>query len=389
MSRCIKLIITTVTKTPTRSHKSLAAIASQCQAAEAIKAIQPLGNGNVNETFLVQLNCKTRANFVLQRLNTAVFSQPELVMQNLLALSGHVDRKLGEGIPQLNGRRWELPRPLKWADGQQDWLEENGDFWRAISYIENAYCLEVLQDLQQAQEVGFGLGMFHLLISDLPATALADTLEGFHITPNYLAEYQQVLKHTQLTASAEAEWCVNFIEKRHSFAAVLEAAKARGELQLRPIHGDPKINNLMLDVESGQAIALIDLDTVKPGLVHYDIGDCLRSGCNPLGEETTNLGAVHFDLQLCEAILEGYLSVARGFLNEADHQYLYEAIRLIPFELGLRFFSDYLNGSVYFRSDFPTHNLQRALVQFKLTESIEVQEQEIRAILERLRGSHP
>ncbi len=378
-----------MTEAQARSSSSLKAIASQCQPAETIKAIEPLGNGNVNETFLVQLNGNNQANFVLQRLNTAVFSKPELVMQNLLALSDHVDQKLSEGIPQLNGRRWELPRPLKWADGQQDWLEENGNFWRAITFIDNANCLEVLQDLQQAREVGFGLGMFHLLISDLPATALADTLEGFHITPNYLAEYQQVLKHSQLIASADAEWCIKFIQQRQALAAVLEAAKARGELQLRPIHGDPKINNLMLDAESGQAIALIDLDTVKPGLVHYDIGDCLRSGCNPLGEETTNLAAVHFDLQLCEAILEGYLSVARGFLNEADHHYLYDAIRLIPFELGLRFFSDYLNGSVYFRSDFPNHNLQRALVQFKLTESIEAQEQEIRAILERLRGSQP
>ena len=378
-----------MTEAQARSSSSLKAIASQCQPAETINAIEPLGNGNVNETFLVQLNGNNQANFVLQRLNTAVFSKPELVMQNLLALSDHVDQKLSEGIPQLNGRRWELPRPLKWADGQQDWLEENGNFWRAITFIDNANCLEVLQDLQQAREVGFGLGMFHLLISDLPATALADTLEGFHITPNYLAEYQQVLKHSPLIASADAEWCIKFIQQRQALAAVLEAAKARGELQLRPIHGDPKINNLMLDAESGQAIALIDLDTVKPGLVHYDIGDCLRSGCNPLGEETTNLAAVHFDLQLCEAILEGYLSVARGFLNEADHHYLYDAIRLIPFELGLRFFSDYLNGSVYFRSDFPNHNLQRALVQFKLTESIEAQEQEIRAILERLRGSQP
>ena len=378
-----------MTEAQARSSSSLKAIASQCQPAETIKAIEPLGNGNVNETFLVQLNGNNQANFVLQRLNTAVFSKPELVMQNLLALSDHVDQKLSEGIPQLNGRRWELPRPLKWADGKRDWLEENGNFWRAITFIDNANCLEVLQDLQQAREVGFGLGMFHLLISDLPATALADTLEGFHITPNYLAEYQQVLKHSQLIASADAEWCIKFIQQRQALAAVLEAAKARGELQLRPIHGDPKINNLMLDAESGQAIALIDLDTVKPGLVHYDIGDCLRSGCNPLGEETTNLAAVHFDLQLCEAILEGYLSVARGFLNEADHHYLYDAIRLIPFELGLRFFSDYLNGSVYFRSDFPNHNLQRALVQFKLTESIEAQEQEIRAILERLRGSQP
>ena len=371
------------------SKNSLLAVASQFQPSNTIKAIEPLGNGNVNQTFLVTTNSSDVANFVMQRLNIAVFSQPKLVVQNMLALSSHVEQKLTDGVPQLGKRRWETPRPLKLGHGNHHWFEENGNFWRAISYVNNAICLEVVSDLNQAQEIGFGLGIFHLLISDLPTTALTDTLRDFHITPNYLAAYQQVLKSSQIASSPNIDWCINFIQQRHGIASVLEDAKAAGELLLRPIHGDPKVNNLMLDAESGQAIALIDLDTVKPGLVHYDIGDCLRSGCNPLGEETTNLGAVHFDLQLCEAILEGYLTVARGFLNEADHHYLYDAIRLIPFELGLRFFSDYLNGSVYFRSDFPSHNLQRALVQFKLTESIEAQEQEIRAILERLRGSHP
>jgi Ser/Thr protein kinase RdoA (MazF antagonist) len=165
---------------------------------------------------------------------------------------------------------------------------------------------------------------------------------------------------------------------------VLEAALARGELQHRPIHGDPKINNVMIDETSGKAIGLIDLDTVKPGLIHYDIGDCIRSCCNAAGEETTDLESVGFDLNLCEAMLEGYINVARGFLSEWDLHYLPDCIRLIPLELGLRFLTDHLEGNVYFKTDRPSHNLQRAAVQFKLVQDIENQMPALQRLIQRL-----
>ena len=147
---------------------------------------------------------------------------------------------------------------------------------------------------------------------------------------------------------------------------------------------DPKINNVMLDRSSGKAVALIDLDTVKPGLVHYDIGDCLRSCCNPLGEETTDLSGVVFDLPLAEAILEGYLAEAGSLLTAQEVALLPDAARLISFELGLRFFTDHLNGNVYFKARHPEHNLQRALVQFRLTASIEAQMAPLRSLVQRL-----
>jgi hypothetical protein len=140
----------------------------------------------------------------------------------------------------------------------------------------------------------------------------------------------------------------------------------------------------MIDVVSGQAVALVDLDTVKPGLVHYDIGDCLRSGCNPAGEEYEKLDDVHFDLDLCRAILSGYLPLARPFLTPVGLEYIYDAIWLITFELGLRFFSDYLAGNVYFKCKYSRQNLDRALGQFRLLESIEAKEKKIRDIISNL-----
>ncbi|MFY8149890.1 MAG: phosphotransferase enzyme family protein [Prochlorococcaceae cyanobacterium] len=362
----------------------LGEIAGHFHPREAIGSIEPLGSGNVNDTFLVRPR-EGADPIVLQRLNTAVFRSPELVLRNMDTVARHVESRLAADTPLRPGRRWEIPRLIPPHRSAEPWLEADGQFWRALSYVGACRSLDVIREPEQAREVGYGLGMFHHLISDLPVERLADTLEGFHITPGYLRRYHEQLAAGAQPRSAEERWCAAFIERREDLVPVLEEARARGELQLRPIHGDPKSNNVLLDAESGQAIALVDLDTVKPGLIHYDIGDCLRSCCNPHGEECREPEAVQFDAGLCEAALEGYLQVARAFLSEADHRYLYDALRLISFELGLRFFSDHLAGNVYFRSDDPQHNLRRAQVQFRLVESIEAQEEVLRALLERLR----
>ncbi|MFM7362471.1 MAG: phosphotransferase enzyme family protein [Cyanobium sp.] len=370
--------------TPEPAPADPARIAACFRLPGPVSAVAPLGNGNVNDTYRVRVKAEGEPSFVLQRLNTHVFRQPRLVMANLQIVSDHVQRRLAAGAVAA-GRRWEMPAVMV-AHGQENpWLEEGGDFWRAISFIEHSRSVEVPESGPQARELGRALGTFHDLIHDLPVERLADTLEGFHVTPGYLAAYRRALAAHAGPGSAELGWATAFVAAREDLAAVLEQARERGELRLRPIHGDPKVNNVLLDSRSGEAIALVDLDTVKPGLVQWDIGDCLRSACNRLGEETGDWEAVRFDLDLCEALLGGYLGAARGFLDDADFAYLLPAIRLIAFELGLRFLADHLAGDVYFRTSRPGHNLQRALVQFRLTESIEAQQGEIGAIIERLR----
>jgi Ser/Thr protein kinase RdoA (MazF antagonist) len=235
--------------------------------------------------------------------------------------------------------------------------------------------------LAQAQEVGYALGLFHRLLSDLPPEHLPDTLPGFHLTPLYLQRFDEVWAAGTPRSSPEVAYCCRVISRCRGWAAVLEDGKATGWLTLRVIHGDPKVNNVLFDQASGQAVSLIDLDTVKPGLVHYDLGDCLRSACNPLGEETQAWEQVRFAPEWCRAVLTGYFSQARQFFTTADHAYLFDAVRLLPFELGLRFFTDYLAGNVYFKADHRDHNLWRALVQFRLTESIEEQAGTLRAIM--------
>ena len=181
----------------------------------------------------------------------------------------------------------------------------------------------------------------------MPGNRSVDTLPGFHITPGYLAHYDEVLERRGAGQSAEVKYGLRFIRARRAFAPVLEMARSQGRLRVRPIHGDPKVNNVMLDTTTGCAVGLVDLDTVKPGLVHDDIGDCLRSGQSP-GGRTRDWEMVRFEADLL-ALLAGYRPWPR-LSTGPTYAYLYDAIRLIAFELGLRFFTDYLAGTSISRS---------------------------------------
>jgi Ser/Thr protein kinase RdoA (MazF antagonist) len=382
------------------------AIAAQFAAQRPILDLKAFGNGNINDTFLVTVEAEHDRQFILQRINTQVFAQPAWVMQNMRIVTEHIHQRLQKAQPL--DRPWETPRVLLTQAGFDHWTEprtseprtseprliaalpgdgdDRSDFWRAISFIDGSEALDAIQDCAHAQEVGYALGQFHHLISDLDPTQLADTLEGFHITPRYVQQYDQVLASSGIACpeSAEFRYGLKFVHDRKAWASVLETAKAAGKLPLRLMHGDPKVNNVMIDRKTQQAISLVDLDTVKPGLIHYDIGDCVRSACNPLGEETQDWRSVYFDLDLCRALLQGYLNVTRTVLTEQDFAYLFDAIRVIAFELGLRFLTDYLAGNVYFKVKYPEHNLMRALVQFQLTASIEDQEGVLRRMIQEM-----
>jgi Ser/Thr protein kinase RdoA (MazF antagonist) len=207
-------------------------------------------------------------------------------------------------------------------------------------------------------------------------------LPGFHIAPAYLARFDEITAGLRPRSSpAELQGALAFVEARRSGTGVLEEAKRQGKLSLRVIHGDPKLDNVLFDETSGRAVSLIDLDTVKPGLIHYDLGDCLRSCCNCAGESGQE---PWFDLSLCHAILGGYLAETGDLLAPTDLDYLYEAARLLPFELGLRFLTDYLAGDVYFKVDEPGQNLRRAWTQFHLVESVEQQKPAILAMFQGL-----
>ncbi|MEX2578026.1 MAG: aminoglycoside phosphotransferase family protein [Verrucomicrobiales bacterium] len=362
-------------------------IAIQFDVPGRLVALQPIGSGNVNDTYRVILRTTfSEEQYILQRINQVVFTDPAAVMANMKAVTDHAHCRI-EAEADDADRIWQLPRVIGSKDGNDYVIDEKGSYWRALSMISSATNFEKIAKPEHAAEAGRVLGHFQRIISDFPIDRLADTLPGFHITPQYLAQYDRNLESQEsqrrLEASSEARRLQKFVEARRDFVNVLESESELGVLLLRPIHGDPKITNVMIDKFTGKGTSIVDLDTVKPGLVHYDFGDAVRSGCNPAGEETTDLSEVFLDLDLFEALVRGYLTEAKEFLTEADRRYLFDSVRLIAFELGLRFFADYLAGDVYFKISHEGQNLNRARVQFALCESIEARESKMRGILEK------
>ena len=334
-------------------------------------AISPLGNGLINDTYLVE-SCSS--SFILQRINPHVFHQPEQVMDNLVRLGRHIRQKSPD-LVQL-----QIPAIILSRHGKTYYQDEENQIWRALQRIHPAESRNHIRNSAEAAQIGFALGHFHRLCDDLAPTMLHDTLPGFHITPGYLVQYQQLLSQSiGVTLDDEFRHCRDFIEAHQDDAHALGNAKNRGELPERVIHGDPKLNNFLFHPESHRIVSLIDLDTVKPGLVHYDIGDCLRSCCH---DKESN----HFNLERCTIILQSYLQEAGEFFGASDYDYLYQAIWLIPFELGLRFFSDYLAGNRYFKISEPRQNLRRAMAQFALCEDIERQKATLQQCIAELRG---
>ncbi len=363
-------------------------IAQQFDIEGRVFNVEPLGHGNVNDTYVVIYRTVfSEQRIVLQRINTNVFRKPVELMENIHRVTRHVHH-VYEREQDTADRIWQLPRVIQAKDGNDYVCDSNGDYWRAITQIASAHAYEKVRNAEHAHEIGAVLGHFHHAVSDLDCTLLHDTLPGFHIISGYFDVLDAALRteagQMRLHGSKVAENVLSFIEQRRKWSKVLEEAEARGELVQRIIHGDPKTANVMIDDVTGKGTSIIDLDTVKPGLIHYDIGDCLRSCCNPAGEDAVDFTQIVFDLDLCAALVEGYKENASGFLTDNDRKYLYDCVRLIAFELGLRFFADYIAGDVYFKVRHEGQNLHRARVQMQLCRSIEARESQIRKILAQL-----
>jgi len=366
----------------------LALLVNQFNVKGRLVTIVPFGNGNINDTFLaVYRNTFTETQVIVQRVNRAVFANPEAIMRNMHNITLHCHGKLeADAAAGRDDRVWQMPRIVKTKGGADYVTDDKGEVWRVITRILSAHAFDTAQSPEHVLECGSTLGHFHYLVSDMDPSSVVNPLPGFHVTSGYLRQYDETLETSPvakelLSASMEARRLAKFIEDRRDLAVCLEKAEASGELKRRMFHGDPKVNNIMIDDFTGKGTAMIDLDTVSPGLAHIDFGDAIRSLCNPAGEEELNLGKVTFDENLCAAFCRGYMAEAGAFLTDADRAYLYDAIRLVPFELGLRFFQDYLAGDVYFKVRQPGQNLNRARVQFRLCEAIEARERSIRGIL--------
>ncbi|MCW5211884.1 aminoglycoside phosphotransferase family protein [Desulfobulbus sp. TB] len=342
---------------------------------ENIVDVQSLGGGIINDTWRIKLQSGDK--YILQRLNPLVFPDPSAVQENLRKVTEHLHAQLAK--LSLSRRNIRLFRPVSNRQGVISYQERNGTFWRMLTFIDQTCSLQTISCPRQAEEIGATLGLFHQLLASLPSASLTDPLPNFHNTPGYLEQYDQILEtaetsHTHhIPQAIDCIDCQNIIDQHRGDVFFLENARKQGTVRQQIIHADPKVANFLFFTDTKRVISMIDLDTVKPGLLLHDIGDCLRSCCNPLGEDVKNPDDIIFQAELFTATMQGYLTTAADLLTVEDKRRVVDSAWLISFELGLRFYSDYLSNNCYFKVAYPEQNLFRARMQFALARSIEQQ----------------
>ena len=330
-----------------------AAVAARFALPGRLVAVAPLGQGLINDTWRVTT---TESRAVLQRINTAVFHRPDRIMANLRTVSRH-----------LAAGPVRLPRPLPARDGG-DLVVDGGGCWRMLEHLPGV-SLTALRDRRDAAALGRSLGRLHRGLAGLDPSRLYDTLPGFHQMAHYLDQLDRQLATG--SAGAEIVSLIEFIAARRARALDLEAAG----LPPRVIHGDPKLDNVLFDPDSRQPLAWVDLDTLKPGLWLWDVGDCVRSACGADGR---------FHLDWALVLLEAWWREVRPVLTAAEYQWVPEAVWRLPFELGVRFLTDHLAGDRYFKVDRRGRNLARAKAQFALAADVERQGEALRQAWNRL-----
>lgn len=345
----------------------------------------PHGSGHINDTYIFCSEAGTGpVRHVVQRINTRVFTDPLALMENVRRVTEHVRRKISEGSG-AGGRRESL-RVLPAADGAPCHVDEEGYAWRVYAFIDGAHTFDAVRDAHQARQAGYAFGEFQGMLVDLPPPRLHDTIAGFHDTPARFRAFLEALDRDPLDRAAGARPEIDFALERESLCGAITEALAAGRLPERVTHNDTKINNVLFDATTGEAICAIDLDTVMPGAVAWDFGDLIRTTTCPAPEDERDLSRIEVRLELYEAIAAGYLEAARGFLTPSEIESLPQGGLVITFEIGMRFLTDYLTGDRYFKIARPGHNLDRARAQFRLLASLEALSERARSAVERAVG---
>jgi hypothetical protein len=354
---------------------NLGAVASQFQIGGEFLSAALYGNGHINDTYRAVFKQQgAPVNYILQRINTNVFKNPVALMENVQRVTAHLAAQVA-GEPDRDRR---VLRLIPTRDGGGWHVDAEGGYWRAYYFIQKARTYEAVESTGQAFQAASAFGQFQKLLANLPPPRLQDTIPDFHNTPKRFVALEQAIAADAAGRAILAKPEIEFALAHKSITSALLDAK----LPERVTHNDTKFNNVMLDDVTGEAICVIDLDTVMPGLALYDFGDMVRTTTSPALEDERDLSKVTMQFPMFEALVRGYLAAAGGFLTKAEKQFLTFSGKLITFEIGIRFLTDYLAGDTYFKVHREGHNLDRCRTQFKLVESIEQQEEKMNRLVE-------
>ncbi len=323
--------------------------------------LRPFGNGHINSTFILE-NPKR----ILQRINTSIFKNPEELMENIVAVTDFMRKKDPTCIT------------LKVLDFYQD---TDGNYYRIYEYIENTRTVENNATPEDLFEAGACLGRFQKMLSDFPVETLHEPIKDFHHTPKRVQALKDAIANDVAGRVASVQNEIDFaLQFAHESDIVINCLE-NGTILSRVTHNDTKINNYLFEENGSKAVCLIDLDTVMPGSLLYDVGDALRLGGSTAAEDEADLDKVHFNEYAFQAFVNGYLSEMRDSITEKEYELLPFSVRLITYEQGVRFLTDYLNGDTYYKIQHEHHNLDRARNQFKLVAELKEKEDLMRGMI--------
>lgn len=351
-------------------EKALQQVSRQFQIYGEILHAELCKIGHINETYTATYDQGgVHVRYVHQKINQTVFRKPREVMENVMRVTGHIRRRLEAEDAADVTRRVLTIVPTR--DGKSFYRDEgDGDYWRTFVFVERVQTFEAVETPEQAFQAARAFGRFQEQLVDLPGGRLHETILDFHNTRKRFEALRQAVREDHSNRAASAKKEIQFaLEQEKIVDVILKALKA-GRIPERVTHNDTKFNNVMLDVATGEAMCVVDLDTVMPGCVLYDFGDMVRTTTSPTLEDELDLSKVEMRLPMFKALARGYLETAGGFLTKAERDLIAFSGKLITYTIGIRFLTDYLNGDTYFRVHRPRHNLDRCRTQFKLVESI-------------------
>ena len=327
------------------------------------------GNGHINDTYRLAFEEENGSihYYTFQGINSNVFPCPPDVMENIDRVTTHLQEKIAA---DRSGKRRETMRLLKTADNLPYCLDLDGNYWRAYHFVENVFSFDVLSTPEQAYQIAKSFGEFQCDLADLPGKRLNETIKDFHNTPSRFAQLWDAVKNDKAGRAKEVTKELDYFHSVEEECSTLIRALNEGAIPERVTHNDTKCNNILLDDKTSEGACVIDLDTVMPGLVHYDFGDMVRSGTGSTAEDEADDSKVYMRKEMFEGLLKGYLESAKNFLTPQEKELLPLSGKIITLEIGTRFLADYLNGDVYFKTSRPNHNLDRARVQIALGKSI-------------------
>ncbi len=338
--------------------------------------VQSFGNGHINDTYVSE-----DGKYILQRINTSIFKNPDELMENILNVTEFLKKKIAEqgGNPDR-----ETLTVIKTIDGKLFHQTEDGNVYRVYKFIQNTRTVESNGSAEDLYHAGVGFGRFQKMLSDFPVEILHETIKDFHNTPKRIEALKVAIANDKAGRAASVQEEIEFALKYEKDASIVVDGIADGTIPLCVTHNDTKINNILFEKDSTEVVCVIDLDTVMPGSRLYDVGDALRVGGSTAAEDETDLEKVWFNERAFEAFVKGYLSELGDVLTEKELKLLPFGVRLITYEQGVRFLTDYLDGDTYYKIYSEHHNLERTRNQFKLVADLLEKEEQMIAFVSSL-----